>query len=75
MAAPLSSAATPAEEGPWATPRAQALPTARTVMARIYGADGKPKPYAENKARTRTARMFASFEPTACGVRRAQLRA
>ena len=72
MAAPLSSAATPAEEGPWATPRSQALPTARAVMARIYGADGKPKPYAENKARART-RMPASFMRTACGVQRAQL--
>jgi hypothetical protein len=39
------------DEGPWATPLSQAVPTARAIMARIYGISGKPKPYSEYKGR------------------------
>jgi hypothetical protein len=39
------------EDGPWATPLSQSLPTARAVMAKIYGVSGPPKKYSEYKAR------------------------
>jgi hypothetical protein len=39
------------DEGPWATPLAQAVPAARAVMARVYGVSGAVKPYSEYKGR------------------------
>lgn len=72
MAAPPSSgaggSAADVLEGAWATPLSESVPLVRSIMARIYGTSGKPKPYSEYKARRRGSSRGARAAAARLGI-------